>query len=156
MGEVLLMVKKVTVFLLGATLLTRLFGVTEYKKYMEYATGLILIAIVAAPFFSFGEKAGIGEWISQGVFDQKSEDVKEEIRLLGNEYEKSVWERYKKQIRADVAQFCGVGETDCRVWLEGGMIERIEVRVKEEQPAQKRMQMSARYGVDADCIYFIE
>lgn len=157
MSEILIMVKRVSVFLLGATVLNRLFFGTEHKKYMEYATGLILIALVAASFLSlFGKDASLGNWISKGIFDSRAEEKKEEIRLLGEEYEQSVWERYENQIRQDVAAFCGVSIDKCRVWLKEGNIERIEVLVREEQPADRILQMSIRYGVDEDCIFLIE
>lgn len=157
MGEILIMVKRVSVFLLGATVLNRLFMGTEYKKYMEFATGLILIALLAAPFLSvFGKDTSFEVWLSKGIFDSRAEETKEEIRLLGKEYEESVWERYEKQVRQDVAEFCGVSMDKCRVWMEEGDIERIEVRVREEQPADTTLQMSVRYGVDEDCIFFIE
>lgn len=157
MNEILIMVKRVSVFLLGATVLNRLFFGTEHKKYMEYATGLILIALVAAPFLSvFGKDTSLGDWISKGIYDSRAEETKEEIRLLGKEYEQSVWERYENQIRQDVAAFCGVSMDKCRVWLKEGDIERIEVWIEGEQPADRILQMSIRYGVDEDCIFLIE
>lgn len=157
MSEILIMVKRVSVFLLGATVLNRLFFGTEHKKYLEYATGLILIALVAAPFLSvFGKDTSLGDWISRGIYDSRAEETKEEIRLLGKEYEQSVWERYESQIRQDVAAFCGVSMDKCRVWLKEGDIERIEVMVEGEQPADRLLQMSVRYGVDEDCIFLIE
>lgn len=156
MGEILLMVKRVTVFLLGATMLTRLFGGTEYKKYLDYAAGLILIALVAAPFLAvFGKDTSLENWVFKGVFEQRTEEMREEMRLLGAEYEQAVLERYEKQVCQDMARFCGVEEENCRVFLADGGIERIEVTLGEGQPEPDQMQMSVRYGVDADSIFFV-
>ena len=79
MSEILLMVKRVSIFLLGTTILTRLFGESEYKKYMEYAVGLILIAMVSSPVLAlFGNGTNVEDWLSRAVFDQKAEETVEE------------------------------------------------------------------------------
>lgn len=159
MSEILLMVKRVSIFLLGTTILTRLFGESEYKKYMEYAVGLILIAMVSSPVLAlFGNGTNVEDWLSRAVFDQKAEETVEEIKMLGKSYEKTVWEHYREQVQEDVALQCGIEPKDCLVSMDGETIERIEVRFskKQEQTTMKIKQLAMRYGIDEDCIYFIE
>ena len=56
MQEILIMVQRVTVFILISTLLTDLFSGTEYKKYLQYAVSLIVIVLVISPFFRLLDK----------------------------------------------------------------------------------------------------
>lgn len=159
MDSILQMVERVTVFLLGATVLTRLFGGMEYRKYMDFAVGLMVIAMVASPVLAlFGNDMGIGDWLSRSVFDQKTKEAEEEIRLLGKSYEQSVWEQYEEQLGRDVAERCGVEPEKCRVRIRDGSIERIEVTVSglQEPVVAKIKELSMCYGVDEECICLIE
>ena len=63
MKEILLMVQRVTVFILIATLVTNIFSGTEYKKYLQYAMGLIVIVLVVSPFFKLISRGiDLREW----------------------------------------------------------------------------------------------
>ena len=72
MKEILLMVQRVTVFILIATLVTNIFSGTEYKKYLQYAMGLIVIVLVVSPFFKLISRGiDLREWtdltIQEGI-----------------------------------------------------------------------------------------
>lgn len=74
MQEILAMVQRVAVFILISTLVTDIFSGTEYKKYFQYATGLIVIILVMTPVFRLLQgEFDIREWtdlfIEEGVFD---------------------------------------------------------------------------------------
>lgn len=56
MQEILSMVQRVTVFILVSTLVTNTFSGTEYKKYLQYAVGLIVIVLVVSPIFRLLDK----------------------------------------------------------------------------------------------------
>lgn len=56
MQEILSMVQRVTVFILVSTLVTNIFSGTEYKKYLQYAVGLIVIVLVVSPIFRLLDK----------------------------------------------------------------------------------------------------
>lgn len=93
MTELLSMVQRVTVFLLIASLVTNLFGGTEYKKYFNYATGLIVIALVLTPILSFFKKDWkIENWIHERVVTREAEEKEEEMRLLGE-----MWSGYQQK-----------------------------------------------------------
>lgn len=159
MSEIVLTVKHVVVFLLGAALLIRLFGGTEYRKYMEYAAGLIVIAIFATPVLSlFGTGKSVEDWFDIGVLQQKSRQNEEEIRILGEKYEQSVWEKYEKEICQDVAKQCGTDVSKCRVKIDGGKITKITIKGSGQNgmPVAEIRQLAMRYGVDEDSIFFIE
>ena len=75
MQEILFMVQRVTVFILIATLVTNIFSGTEYKKYLQYAMGLIVIVLVVSPFFKLISRGiDLREWtdltIQEGILDE--------------------------------------------------------------------------------------
>ena len=87
------MVRQVVVFLLLAALLTNLFMGTEYKKYFTYVTSLIVILLVLVPVLGFFGKGKV--WEKNYILSenkQQVEQTKEEIRLLGEKYEKQTYE----------------------------------------------------------------
>lgn len=93
MAELLSMVQRVTVFLLIASLAANLFGGTEYKKYFNYAAGLIVIALVLAPVLSFFKKDWkLESWIHERVVTREAEEKEEEMRLLGE-----MWNDYQQK-----------------------------------------------------------
>jgi hypothetical protein len=76
MKEILLMVQRVTVFILIATLVTNIFSGTEYKKYLQYAMGLVL---VVSPFFKLISRGiDLREWtdltIQEGISGEDGRD----------------------------------------------------------------------------------
>ncbi len=91
MTELLSMVQRVTVFLLIASLVTNLFGGTEYRKYFSYAAGLIVIALVLTPVISLLKKDwNMENWIHERVVTREVEEKEEEMRLLGE-----MWSSYQ-------------------------------------------------------------
>ena len=97
MSELLSMVLRVTVFLLVAALATNLFGGTDYKKYFQYATGLIVIALVLSPILSFLKKDWkLENWIHDKVVTREAEEKEEEMRMLGK-----MWSQYQQEKGGD-------------------------------------------------------
>ncbi len=95
MEEILVMVQRVTVFILIATLLANLFQGTEYKKYFSFAMGLIVIALVMTSVMSiFQREDAMGQMLNQFTMDQEQREEMEEIRLFGEEYE----ERLRREV----------------------------------------------------------
>lgn len=158
MNAILSMIQRVTIFVLAATLLTNLFAGTEYKKYFQYATGLIVIALVISPIVSFfSDDADISQWVSQAVLDQRAEQTEEEMRMLGEKYEKSVEEKYVRMLRQDVAVQCGTDEEHCQIEQRDNRIERITVQLDHtpENITSLVQTLSLRYGVDGDDIFIL-
>lgn len=158
MHTILMMVRRVTIFLLAATLFTNLFSDYEYRKYFNYATGLIVIALVLAPVLAvFGKGNVMGELLGQAVFNQKTEQAEEEIRMLGEQYAESVQTRYEEQIRQDVAVQCGTEKENCKIRMSENRIEQISVYLEEEPENVTALiqSMAVRYGMDKDNIYVI-
>lgn len=79
MQEILSMVQRVTVFLLISTLVTDLFSGTEYRKYLQYITGLVVIVLVLTPVFRLLNKGiDLRQWtdvtIQEGDWDEDRRD----------------------------------------------------------------------------------
>ena len=89
---------------------------------------------------------------------QQVEQTKEEIRLLGEKYEKQMKEKYVAQIKKDIALQCGVDESDCRIKMDDMKIILIRVRVKNADKMQKEWQneLAFRYGVEEEKIWIEE
>ena len=167
------MVRQVVVFLLLAALLTNLFMGTEYKKYFTYVTSLIVILLVLVPVLGFFGKGKV--WEKNYILSenkQQVEQTKEEIRLLGEKYEKQMKElgidvhfgtevtkeKYVAQVKKDIALQCGVDESDCRIKMDDMKITLIRVRVKNADKMQKEWQneLAFRYGVEEEKIWIEE
>ena len=153
------MVRQVVVFLLLAALLTNLFMGTEYKKYFPYVTCLIVILLVLVPVLGFFGKGKV--WEKNYILSenkQQVEQTKEEIRLLGEKYEKQMKEKYVAQVKKDIALQCGVDESDCRIKMDDMKIILIRVRVKNADKMQKEWQneLAFRYGVEEEKIWIEE
>lgn len=158
MDEILMMMRRVTIFLLVATLLTNLFSDKEYRKYFNYATGLIVIALVLAPVLAvFGKENTMSAWLGQAVFSQKMEQTKEEIRMFGKNYEQAIQKSYETRIRQDVAAQCGTSEENCKVRLAENRIGQITVKLAQEPENVTALiqSLAVRYGVDEDVIFVI-
>ena len=153
------MVRQVVVFLLLAALLTNLFMGTEYIKYFTYVTSLIVILLVLVPVLGFFGKGKV--WEKNYILSenkQQVEQTKEEIRLLGEKYEKQMKEKYVAQIKKDIALQCGVDESDCRIKMDDMKIILIRVRVKNADKMQKEWQneLAFKYGVEKEKIWIEE
>ena len=153
------MVRQVVVFLLLAALLTNLFMGTEYIKYFTYVTSLIVILLVLVPVLGFFGKGKV--WEKNYILSenkQQVEQTKEEIRLLGEKYEKQMKEKYVAQVKKDIALQCGVDESDCRIKMDDMKIILIRVRVKNADKMQKEWQneLAFRYGVEEEKIWIEE
>lgn len=79
MQEILSMVQRVTVFILISTLVINIFSGTEYKKYLQYAMGLIVIVLVVSPIFRLLDKGiDLRQWmdltVQEEMFDEDGRD----------------------------------------------------------------------------------
>lgn len=159
MKPVLEMVRHVVVFLLIATLIGNLFMGTEYKKYFSYATGLIVVIMVLVPLVQLlGKGENWQDYLMQADYRQEVEQTKEEIRLLGKEYEQTVQKRYLDQLREDIAIQCQTTKENCQIQMDGQQIRLIRVRVKKmpEQVSSLVSSLSLRYGVEEKNIFIEE
>ena len=152
------MVRQVVVFLLLAALLTNLFMGTEYKKYFTYVTSLIVILLVLVPVLGFLERKGMGKNYILSENKQQVEQTKEEIRLLGEKYEKTDEREICGTGKKDIALQCGVDESDCRIKMDDMKIILIRVRVKNADKMQKEWQneLAFKYGVEEEKIWIEE
>ncbi len=159
MDSVFTMLQRVSIFILAASLVTNLFAETEYKKYFQYAAGLMVIAMVITPVLALaGEKNNLESWVGNRILDQKAKETEDKIRLLGKEYEKTAKEQFEKQMKQDIAKQCGVGEEDCEVIIDNNRIEQIRVWVSRmpEDVSMRISRLAIRYGLSEDAIFIQE
>lgn len=152
------MVKSICIFLLIVSVLGNLIGDVYYKKFFEYAAGLILIVIVISPVLSlFGDEDDLLARMGYSLLEEQAEETKKEIEMFGEKREKEVWERYAEKIKEDAAKECGVTAGDCEVSMREGQIQKIEITLPEgkEITAKKRKQLALRYGVEEDGIFIL-
>lgn len=159
MQTILSMVQKITVFMMVAALFTNLFSGTEYKKYFQYAAGLIVIALALSPALSLlGGKEDVGVWLQRAVSEQRAEQTEQDIRMFGRKYEEAIEKRYEEQVREDVAARCGARAENCDVEVSEGRLRRITVRFSERPDNVRSLlsELAARYGISSDDIFIIE
>lgn len=83
MQEILEIVRRVTVFLLIATLLWDFFSGTEYKKYFQYVTGLIVIIMIMSPVVEMVKKGGWQKGVGWNIdIGREVEEQEEKIKEL--------------------------------------------------------------------------
>lgn len=159
MEAVFRMVRQVVVFLLLASMLTNLFMGTEYKKYFSYVTSMIVILLVLVPVLGFLGKGGIFEEnYFFAVGRQQMEQTKEEIRFLGEKYEKEMKKKYLEQIKNDIAMQCDGNMKSCEVKFDDTKIVWIYVKVNAIGKLEKqlRQMLSVRYGLEEKNIWIEE
>lgn len=158
LSTILDMVKKVTVFLLAATLCTNLFSGSEYRKYFNFATGLIVIVLVLTPVLTVFQKDNdMKDILLKAVSGQREQQAEEEIKMLGKRYEQSVKKSFEQKLRQDVAAQCKTTKENCQIRFSDNRITQITVRTveKPENVTALVQSLSIRYGVDEDNIYII-
>lgn len=159
MEPILEMVRHVVFFLLVATLIGNLFMGTEYKKYFSYATSLIVVVMVVVPLMQFlNRDEDWKDYLLQADYRQQAEQTKEEIRLLGKEYEKKVQEQYEDRLREVIAGQCQTNKENCQLRMEGQQVRMIRVQVKKmpEQVSSLVASLSLCYGVEEENIFIEE
>ena len=100
----------------------------------------------------------VHQYLMQADYRQEVEQTKEEIRLLGKEYEQTVQKRYLDQLREDIAIQCQTTKENCQIQMDGQQIRLIRVRVKKmpEQVSSLVSSLSLRYGVEEKNIFIEE
>lgn len=159
MQSILEMIRHVVVFLLIAALISNLFMGTEYKKYFSYATSLIVVVMVLIPFMQFlGKDQDWRNYLLQADYRQQAEQTKEEIRLLGEEYEQKVQKQYEEQLKEVIAGQCQTEKECCELKMDGQKIRMIRVRVKKmpEQPTSLISSLALSFGVEEKNIFIEE
>lgn len=159
METILEMIRHVVIFLLIATLVGNLFMGTEYKKYFAYAVSLIVVVMVLAPLMQiFGKEGDWKDYLLQADYRQQAEKTREEIELLGEEYEEKIQSQYVEQIREAIASQCGTARENCELKMEGQQIRMITVQVEQmpEQVTSLVSSLALCYGVDEKNIFIKE
>lgn len=159
MEALLEMVRHVVFLLLIAALISNLFMGTEYKKYLSYATSLIVVVMVCIAMLQiFNREGDWKEYLLQADYRRQAEQTEEEIRLLGGKYEKRVQKQYEDQIKESIAGLCKTKKECCELKMEGQQICMIRVQVEKmpEQVSSLISSLSLCFGVKENNIYIEE
>lgn len=153
------MIRHVVVFLLLASLIGNLLVGSEYRKYVSYATGLIVMVMVLVPVLSLlGKERDWRDYLVQADYRQKAEETRKEITMLGEKYEEKVASQYEKALRADIAGLCGGKPEQCTIQMREGRIENIYMKVDTmpQEIDSLISSLSLRYGVEKNNIFIEE
>lgn len=159
METIMEMIRHVVVFLLLASLISNLLVASEYRKYVSYATGLIVMVMVLVPVLSLlGKERDWQDYLVQADYRQKAEETRKEIAMLGEEYEKKVTNQYVEALRADIADLCGGKPEQCTIRMREGKIESIHIKVVSmpQEVSALISSLSLRYGVKENNIFIEE
>lgn len=153
------MVRQVVVFLLlGGTAHKFIYGNGIQKVFYLCDKFDCYFTCACSGAWLFWKKERYGKKLYSFGKQTQVEQTKEEIRLLGEKYEKQMKEKYVAQIKKDIALQCGVDESDCRIKMDDMKIILIRVRVKNADKMQKEWQneLAFRYGVEEEKIWIEE
>ena len=159
MDTIMEMMRHVVVFLLIASLIGNLLAGSEYRKYLSYATGLIVMVMVLVPVLNLlGKNGDWRDYLVQSDYQKKAEDTEREIAILGDEYENKLREQYENALRAEIAGLCGGEPEQCRLKMRDGKIERIHIKVETMPQSVTSLidSLSVRYGVERKNIFIME
>lgn len=160
MEQIFSIVRQVTVFLLIVTALERFGGSAQYRRYIEFAAGLIVIAIVLGPLLDlFGGKHSFRGWLDSCLAGQEIKQMEQEMESFGTDYEKKVMKQYKEMITQDVAALCGVKRDSCHVRISDGCVQsiRVEMSAASAESANEKLaeEIAMRYGIGEDSVWLI-
>lgn len=159
MDTIIEMIRHIVVFILIASLIGNLLVDGEYRKYLSYATGLIVMVMVLVPVLSLmGKERNWEDYLIQADYRQKAEETKKEIAMLGEEYEKKVEKQYEAALRTEVAGLVGVEAERCIIRMREGKVRSIRVKVRQMPSSIDTIitSLSLRYGVEKDNIFIEE
>lgn len=95
METIMDMIRHVVVFLLLASMVSNLLVEQEYRKYISFATGLIVMVMVLVPVLSLmGKDQDWKDYLIEADYQQRAEGTRKEIEMFGEQYE----ERIKKEL----------------------------------------------------------
>ena len=147
------MMRHIVVFLLIASMIGNLLVESEYRKYLSYATGLIVMVLSL-----MGKENDWKDYLVQADYRQKAEQTKKEIALLGEEYEKKARKQYEEALRTEIAGLAGAKPERCTVRIREGEVRSIRIKVEKMPDSLDSVitSLSLRYGVEKDNIFIEE
>lgn len=98
-------VKNIVFFLLIISIINNLAGDSNYKKYINLITGMILIILVISPLtnlFNINEK--IDYYFAKNSFEVGTEDISNKLIKIEDQQKASIAIEYKKEIEKQTAQ----------------------------------------------------
>lgn len=98
------MIRHVVVFLLLASLVSNLLVEQEFRKYVSFATGLIVMVMILLALLSFmGKENDWKGYLIEAEYQQKAEETRKKIEMFGEQMEERMGEEFRKGMNEDGA-----------------------------------------------------
>lgn len=95
--------KTVVIFMIFLTILTNLLGKSDFKKYINVATGLLLVLVTVSPILQFlTQDKGFDYYFSSSSFQLQTTEVANEMRQAEENQQVVILTKYKDEIRAQI------------------------------------------------------
>ena len=149
MQEVYSWLKTVVFFMIFLTIISNLLDKSDFKKYINVVTGLLLVLVTVTPllrFTSFDES--FAYFFDSVTFNLKTTEVANEMKDAENEQRKVILTEYKKQIKEQIANLI---KQEKLYLLDANIV--IEEDVESDNYAQiKSLMVKATYYVQDSMI----
>ena len=97
-------VKSIIVFMVFITVLSNLFAKSDFKKYLNVVTGLLMVLITISPILKlFRMDQTFGNRFDANVLYQDTKEIETELRQASSNQQNLIIEQYKERIKDQVS-----------------------------------------------------
>lgn len=142
MGAVYSWLKTVVIFMIFLTILSNLLGKSDFKKYINLTTGLLLVLVTVNPILEFlSSDKGFDYFYDSISLQMESTEVANEMKDAQENQQKEIINEYKRKIQEQMEQL--LKEKDLNLLSSEIIID--EDSNSEEYAHIKRIQVVATY-----------
>lgn len=98
-------VKTIVIFMIFLTIISNLLGKSDFKKYINVATGLLLVLVTMGPLLALisGENS-FEYYFKSALFQQDATEAAYEMRQAEESQKQRIMEQYKKKVCEQIEQ----------------------------------------------------
>lgn len=142
MGAIYSWLKSVVIFMIFLTILSNLLGKSDFKKYVNLTTGLLLVLVTVNPILKFiSSDKGFDYFYDSINLQMESTEVANEMKDAKENQQKEIINEYKRKIEEQMEQL--LKERDLNLLSSEIIID--EDSNSEEYAHIKRIQVDATY-----------
>lgn len=95
--------KTVVIFMIFLTILTNLLGKSDFKKYINVATGLLLVLVTVSPLLQFlTQEKGFDYYFTSSSFQLQTTEIANEMKQAEENQQAAILMKYKEEIRTQI------------------------------------------------------
>lgn len=99
MGEILQVVKNITVFIIIFSIVSNLFARSKYHKYFGFIEGVIVLILVLEPFFSLvSDGTVLDKYLQKNILEIEKGEYEDELRMIGEQREQILGEAWQEGV----------------------------------------------------------